>query len=139
MTHAFFQPASAPGRETSTAAPAQTSQNQPPPSDSSAPPPGGLFGGFSTILLFALPLLLIFWMTRNQNKKQKQLEESLKVGDRVVSQSGLIGKLTDMSERTVKLEIAPGVHVQMLKSAISGLDASEQKASEAKQDSKSKS
>lgn len=75
-------------------------------------------------------------MTRNQNKKQKQLEEALKVGDRVVSQAGLIGRLVEVGERTVKLEIAPGVNVQVLKSAISGLDASDQKASDAKQDAK---
>jgi preprotein translocase subunit YajC len=60
-------------------------------------------------------------MTRNQTKKQKQLESSLKVGDRVLSQSGLIGKIVDMGDRTVKMEIAPGVNVQMIKSSIQGL------------------
>lgn len=135
MTHAFFQPAGAPGRDSQSTAPAQPAQGAPPPSES-APPPGGMFGGFSTILLFALPLLLIFMMTRSQNKKQKQLEEALKVGDRVVAQSGLIGRLIDVGERTVKLEIAPGVNVQMLKSSISGLDTSDQKPTESKQETK---
>lgn len=73
-----------------------------------------------SILLLALPLVLLFFMTRNQSKKQKELESSLKVGDRVVTQAGFIGKIMEMNERTAKVEIAPGVSVQMLKSAIQG-------------------
>jgi len=74
------------------------------------------------LLVMALPLLLLVLMTRNQSKKQKELESSLKVGDRVVTQAGLIGKVMDIGERTAKLEIAPGVNVQVLKSAIQGPD-----------------
>lgn len=72
------------------------------------------------LLVMALPLLLLIFMTRSQSKKQKALEGSLKVGDRVVTQSGLIGKITDLGDRTAKVEIAPGVAVQMLKTAIQG-------------------
>jgi preprotein translocase subunit YajC len=72
------------------------------------------------LVIMALPLLLLVFMTRNQSKKQKELEGSLKVGDRVVTQAGFIGKIMEMNERTAKLEIAPGVNVQMLKSAIQG-------------------
>ena len=72
------------------------------------------------LLVMALPLLLLVLMTRNQSKKQKDLEGSLKVGDRVVTQAGFIGKIMDLNERTAKIEIAPGVNVQMLKSAIQG-------------------
>ena len=139
MTNSFFQPATAPGRDSPSTAPVQGAPATPPAGDA-APSPGGLFGGASTILLFLLPLLLIFMMTRNQNKKQKQLESSLKAGDRVITQAGLIGRLVDLGERTAKLEIAPGVNVQILKSSIQGLDAADAaKAAEAaKQDPKAK-
>lgn len=76
-----------------------------------------------TILFFLLPLLFVFLMTRNQNKKQKEIESSLKPGDQVVTQSGLYGKIVDfIDERKVKLEIAPGVHVKVLKSSIQGVE-----------------
>ncbi|MBK8256193.1 MAG: preprotein translocase subunit YajC [Polyangiaceae bacterium] len=75
------------------------------------------------LLVMALPLLLLVFMTRNQSKKQKELEASLKVGDRVVTQSGLIGKITELGERTARVEIAAGVSVTMLKTAIQGPDA----------------
>jgi preprotein translocase subunit YajC len=74
------------------------------------------------ILIMALPLLLVILTSRNQSKKQKKIEASLKVGDRVFTRSGLIGKLTEIGERTTKVEIAPGVTVQMLKTAIEGTD-----------------
>jgi len=74
------------------------------------------------LLMMALPLLLLVFMTRSQSKKQKELEASLKVGDKVVTQSGLIGKVIDLGERTARVEIAPGVNVQMLKSSIQGPD-----------------
>jgi preprotein translocase subunit YajC len=78
-------------------------------------------------------------MTRNQNKKQRQLESNLKTGDRVITQSGFIGKIIDINERSarVKLEIAPGVVVQIVKSTIQGVDAGEMSA-EAKAGDKSK-
>ncbi len=80
------------------------------------------------MLLMALPLLLIVLTMRGQTKKQKQIESNLKTGDTVVTQSGLIGKITDfVGETRVKVEIAPGVTVRMLKSAISGVDAGEAK------------
>jgi preprotein translocase subunit YajC len=142
LTNSFFQPSPAPGRDVPAPAPAQPAQQAPatgaPPADGGAPPPGGLFGGGSTLLLFLLPLLLIFLMTRSQNKKQQKLEASLKTGDRVVTNSGLIGKIVELGERTTKLEIAPGVHVQMVKSAIQGLDATDTKPAETKQESKAK-
>ena len=68
-----------------------------------------------------LPLLLVFfmlWTSRSQSKKQKELEASLKPGDVVVTQSGLIGKIIDLGEVNTKLEIAPGVNVKVRKSSI---------------------
>jgi len=81
-----------------------------------------------SMLIMVLPILLIFMTMRGQTKKQKQIEQGLKTGDTVVTQSGLIGKVTEfMGETRVKVEIAPGVTVRMLKSAISGIDSGEVK------------
>jgi preprotein translocase subunit YajC len=52
------------------------------------------------------------------------MEAKLKKGDRVVTQSGLVGKLVDPPEgRHARIEIAPGVKVQVLRTSIAGLDA----------------
>lgn len=77
------------------------------------------------MLLAFLPVILLMWFTsRSQQKKQKELETKLKKGDRVVTNSGLVGKVSELGEgRYFKLEIAPGVKVQMLRSAIAGIEA----------------
>ncbi len=78
-------------------------------------------------LLLLVPMIIaMFWMQSKQQKKQKELEDSLKTGDRVVTQSGLIGKLTDKGNRYVKVEIAPGIKVQMLRTAVVARDTGEE-------------
>ena len=79
------------------------------------------------MLMFLLPFILfMFFSNKSQQKKQKNMESKLKKGDRVVTQSGLVGKLVDPLEgRHAKIEIAPGVKVQVLRSSIAGLDAEE--------------
>ncbi len=131
--HTLFalQSAPAPGRPTDGQAPAPpptTTQTQP----ADAPPPapsgvGGFFQGPGQFLIFLVPLAFLLFMSRNQNKKQREIESSLKVGDRVVTRAGAIGKVTDVGERIVKIELAPGVNVQFLKTAIEGVDAGDPK------------
>jgi preprotein translocase subunit YajC len=127
-----FQPTAAPGRDApgTPGAPAQptpgtTQPEGAPPGPASSSPSGPLGGGIMPLLIMVLPILLIFFTMRGQTKKQKQIESNLKTGDTVVTQSGLIGKLTELGETRVKVEIAPGVAVRMLKSSISGVDGGE--------------
>lgn len=75
------------------------------------------------MLLLLLPMFLfLMWSQRSQTKKQAAAISALQKGDRVILQSGLIGKLVEIGERTAKVEIASGVKVEVLKSAISGKD-----------------
>ena len=127
------QPMTAPGREGSASAPTQTAlPSAPPPSEG----PRGGPAGFEGILPLLLPVVVIFvvmsFMRRNETKRQKTLESSLKVGDRVVMQSGILGKLVELGERTAKLDVAPGVTIQVLKTSISGVDATDKAGKESK-------
>jgi preprotein translocase subunit YajC len=102
----------------------QTTQPTPdsgkPPAGSEAPS-GGLSMLFPILLL--LPLLFVmFWSTRSQQKKAAAAVKDLKKGDRVLTQSGLVGKLVDLGDRYAKVELAPGVKVEMLKSGLVGKD-----------------
>jgi preprotein translocase subunit YajC len=76
------------------------------------------------MLMAFLPVILfMFFSSRSQQKKQKAMESNLKKGDRIVTQSGLVGKLVDTVEgRHAKIEIAPGVKVTILRTSIAGLD-----------------
>ncbi len=91
-----------------------------------APSSGGGMSMFLPLLIFLPVILLTLFSSRSQQKKQKELESKLKTGDQVLTQSGLVGKLVDKGDRYVKVELAPGVKVRMLRSAVVGLDTGEE-------------
>lgn len=83
-------------------------------------------GGLSTLTQFA-PLILIFvimyfLMIRPQQKKAKQhraMIEALRRGDHVLTQGGIMGKVTHVNDdNTVMVEIAEGVKVKLLRQTI---------------------
>jgi preprotein translocase subunit YajC len=114
----------APGRESS------ATEAAPPAQTGGGPPPdGGLGGGLLPLLIMIVPmLLLLFWTSRSQQKKHAAAISSMKKGDRVLTQGGLVGRLVEMGDRFAKLEIAPGVKVEVLKSQVLGVDSSETQA-----------
>ena len=76
---------------------------------------------------------LIFWVMviRPQDtkvKKHKQLLESLKRGDSVVTTGGIIGRVASVEKDAVMVEIAPNVKVKFAQSHILGLEKGESKA-----------
>lgn len=80
-------------------------------------------------LLLLVPLLLMmFFSSRSQQKKQTAAIAALKKGDRVLTQSGMVGKLIEIGDRYAKLELAPGVKVDFLKTGLLGKDTAENAA-----------
>jgi preprotein translocase subunit YajC len=71
-------------------------------------------------LLVMLALIMFFGSRRQKRAMQStiDLHESLRIGDRVHTTSGLEGTITDITEDDVSLEIAPGVVTTWLKLAI---------------------
>ncbi len=77
-------------------------------------------------LLVFLPLIIImgafmFFASRRQRKAMQatiDLHESLTIGDRVHTTSGLQATITGITDDTVDLEIAPGVVTTWMKLAI---------------------
>lgn len=77
------------------------------------------------LLVMVLLLGFMFWSTRSQQKKQQATLDALAKGDRVVTQSGLVGKLVEIGPRYAKVEVAPGVKIEMLRSGLIGKDTGE--------------
>ena len=63
-------------------------------------------------LPFAFMLVIIYFlMIRPQQqkvKKEKEFENSLKVGDRVITKAGIHGKIAEINEKTIVLETMAG-------------------------------
>ncbi len=74
----------------------------------------------------------MWWTNRSQQKKQAKLLDDLKKGDRVLTQSGLMGKLIEKTDRVATIEIASGVKVKILSSSLLGKDLGDTKAADAK-------
>ena len=82
--------------------------------------------GTSNPLTSLLPLILIivvfyFFMIRPQVKRQKELKNyrsALQKGDKVITTGGIYGKITDIKEQAVTVEIADNVRVRIDKNAI---------------------
>jgi preprotein translocase subunit YajC len=83
------------------------------------------------LMLIAPMLLLMFWSSRSQAKKQEKVLAGLAKGDRVLTQGGLAGKYLETTDRFAKIEIAPGVKVDVLRSSILGKDGAEAQAAAA--------
>ncbi|MBN9159714.1 MAG: preprotein translocase subunit YajC [Myxococcales bacterium 68-20] len=81
-------------------------------------PPGSML----TMLLPFLILVPFLFMSFRRQKKEAEARKSLKKGDRVVTQAGLIGELVDMDARIAKVKIAPGTTVQVLANAVSSFE-----------------
>ncbi|WP_158728897.1 MULTISPECIES: preprotein translocase subunit YajC [unclassified Flavobacterium] len=70
------------------------------------------------ILMF---VVIYFFMIRPQQKRaknEKAFESSLKVGDKIITKSGLHGKVAELAETTVVIETMSG-KLKMERSAIS--------------------
>ncbi|TDP57425.1 preprotein translocase subunit YajC [Flavobacterium dankookense] len=79
-------------------------------------------GQLSQFLPFLLIIVVMyFFMIRPQQKKikqEKEFEAGLKVGDKIITKSGLHGKVAELAETTVVVETMSG-KLKMERSAIS--------------------
>ena len=77
------------------------------------------------LIPFALVLGIFYFiillpMQRRQKKVQNFLAE-LKVGDRIVTTSGIYGQITRLGDKSVQIQIADKVRIEIAKAAIGGL------------------
>lgn len=79
-------------------------------------------GQLNQLLPFLLMFVVIyFFMIRPQQKRAKQekaFENALKVGDKIITKSGIHGKVAELAETTVVIETMAG-KLKMERSAIS--------------------
>jgi preprotein translocase subunit YajC len=88
-------------------------------------PLGGLMGMLPIVLMF---IVLWFLMIRPQMKKSKEHQKmvsELQKGDEVVTQGGIVGRVTKLGENYITVEVAEGksgaVEVTVQKQAIGAL------------------
>ena len=71
------------------------------------------------IILGIFYLLILLPMKRRQAKIQ-EFQESLKVGDKVVTTSGIYGQITKLNDKSVQVQVADKVRLEFARQAIGG-------------------
>ena len=80
--------------------------------------------GNPIFMVLAMFAVMYFLVIRPQSKKQKELQRmlsELKKGDDVVTQGGIIGKVSGIKDNELTLQVQEGVRIRVLRSAVTGI------------------
>jgi preprotein translocase subunit YajC len=89
--------------------------------------------GQGNVLLQFLPVaivvaifyfLILLPMKRRQHKVQ-EFQDNLKVGDKIVTTGGIYGKITRVTDKTLQVEVAERVRIEMSRAAVAGYQGQE--------------
>jgi|GEM_PF-570705 len=84
--------------------------------------PTGSQSPMSSLLMPLLMVAVIYFVAirpmNKQRKDQEELNKGLRTGDQVVTASGIIGKITGMTDAEVTLEVSEKVRVKFRRAAI---------------------
>ncbi len=86
------------------------------------PAAGGTGGSYMSILMIvAMIAIFYFFMIRPQQKRQKDIQkarEAMKVGDKVVTAGGIHGRIKEVSEHSMLIEVADSVRLRVDKASV---------------------
>ena len=74
------------------------------------------------VLMIVVFYLVLFLPMRRRQKKHDELLANLSAGDKVVTNGGMIGVITGLTDKTVTVKLKPdNVKIEFARAAISGL------------------
>jgi preprotein translocase subunit YajC len=80
-------------------------------------------GGGGSMLIWLILIFVVMWLLmvrpqQKQAKKEREFREGLKKGDRVSFSGGIYGKVHEVADHTIDVEISNGVIVTVEKSMV---------------------
>src|SRR4030095_3687095 len=87
--------------------------------------PSGLLQILPFAIILGIFYFLILMPMKKRQKKVQEFQEALKVGDKVVTTSGIYGQLTTLKDQTVQVQIAHKGRIEVARAAIGGLQGQE--------------
>lgn len=73
------------------------------------------------IFIFIIMYFVLFRPQMRRQKEQQRLVSSLKTGDRVVTNAGIHGLISNVKDTTVIVKVADNVKIEMEKSAVTNV------------------
>jgi preprotein translocase subunit YajC len=86
---------------------------------------GTLVGLLPFAMILAIFYFIILMPMKKRQKRIEEFQSGLKVGDKVVLTSGIHGQITRMGDKTVQVQIADKVRIEVARAAIGGYQGQE--------------
>lgn len=86
-----------------------------------AQPGGGLMGFLPLILIFAVFYFMLIRPQMKRAKEHRKMVSELARGDEVVTNGGLLGRITDLGDSFVTVELADKVVVKLQRHAVASV------------------
>lgn len=88
-------------------------------------------GGGMGSMLYIIMLVAVFWFLlirpqQAQAKKRAEMLTELKTGDKVVTIGGICGKVAQITDNKIFVEVSDGIVVEFLRNAISTVEVEEE-------------
>jgi preprotein translocase subunit YajC len=87
---------------------------------SGAAQPGGLLNFLPFAIILVIFYVLILMPMQRRQKKVQEFQSALKVGDKVVTTGGIYGQITRVNDKSVQIQIADKVRIEIARAAIGG-------------------
>lgn len=75
----------------------------------------------SILMIVAMVAIFYFFMIRPQQKRQKDIQkarEAMKVGDKIVTAGGIHGRIKEVADNSMLIEVADGVRIRVDKASV---------------------
>lgn len=82
---------------------------------------GGLMSFLPLIVIFAVFYFMLIRPQMKRAKEHKQLVSQLGKGDEVITNGGILGKITDVSDAFVTLELTEDVKIKVQRQAVANV------------------
>jgi len=87
--------------------------------------PGGLIQFLPFALILAIFYFVILLPMKRRQKKVQEFQAALKPGDKIVTTSGIYGQITKVNDRSVQLQIADKVRIEVARASVGGYQGQE--------------
>ena len=87
---------------------------------SGAGPQSGLSAMFPLVIILGIFYVMILMPMQKRQKKVQEFQESLKVGDKIVTTGGIYGQITRVNDKSVQLQVADKVRIEIARASVGG-------------------
>jgi preprotein translocase subunit YajC len=87
--------------------------------------PGGLVSFLPFAIILGIFYVMILMPMQKRQKKVQEFQGALKVGDKIITTSGIYGQITRVNDKSIQVQIADKVRIEIARASIGGYQGQE--------------